>query len=107
MKLIKAKYKDDAPSYLAANAWCDGYGKGSKAQLDYDIEQIKAKREEIAELEHKQWIEWSKAVGGEVSILRRARWGRLWIPYAELTEEQKDQDRQYGDKIISLCVEVK
>ena len=58
-------------------------------------------REGMAELEHDQWVEWSKAVANEVSPERRARWEKLWIPYPELTEEQKDQDRVWADKSIA------
>ena len=47
-------------------------------------------REGLAKLEHDQWVEWSKAVAPEVSPERRERWKKLWIPYSELTEEQKD-----------------
>ena len=62
-------------------------------------------REGIAELEHKQWMEWSKAVANEVTTTRRARWKKLWIPYAELSEEQKNQDRVWADQILSLIKE--
>lgn len=44
-------------------------------------------REGLAELEHEQWIKWSKSVASEVSPERRARWELLWIPYSELAEE--------------------
>ena len=59
-------------------------------------------REGIAELEHTQWIIWSKAVASEVSPERRARWEKLWIPYSELTEEQKNQDRVWADLVLEL-----
>ena len=66
---------------------------------------IEGKREEIreglAKLEHDQWVEWSKAVAPEVSPERQERWKKLWIPYSELTEEQKDQDRVWADKSIA------
>ncbi len=58
-------------------------------------------REGLAKLEHDQWVEWSKAVAPEVSPERRERWKKLWIPYSELTEEQKDQDRVWADKSIA------
>ena len=59
-------------------------------------------REKIAELEHEQWVQWSKAVAEEVSPERKVRWEKLWIPYDELTEEQKDQDRIWADKALAL-----
>ncbi len=61
-------------------------------------------REALAELEHEQWVKWSQSIV-EVETLspdRLARWEKLWIPYANLTEEQKDQDRVWADKSIEL-----
>ena len=60
-------------------------------------------REEIAELEHKQWVAWSKSLAKaeHLDYDRLERWMKLWIPYAELTEEQKDQDRIWADKSLN------
>ncbi len=63
---------------------------------------LKDKIEELAKLEHDQWIEWSKAVAPEVSEERRARWEKLWIPYEELSEEAKEQDRIWARKVIEV-----
>ena len=64
-------------------------------------------RERIAELEHEQWIAWSKNIAktGNISIKRAERWVKLWIPYSELTEDQKDQDRIWADQILAIKVE--
>lgn len=61
-------------------------------------------REKLAELEHEQWIAWSKNVAETENITpaRRARWKVLWRPYSELTEAEKDQDREWADKILKL-----
>ncbi len=56
--------------------------------------------EELAEIEHDQWIEWSKSVADEVSEERRERWKKLWIPYDELSEEEKEKDREYARKVL-------
>lgn len=58
--------------------------------------------EKLAEIEHDQWMEWSKAVAPEVSEERRKRWEKYWIPYSELSEEVKEQDRKYARKVLSL-----
>lgn len=58
--------------------------------------------ESLAELEHEQWVEWSKAVATEVTKERRNRWKKLWIPYNKLSEESKEQDRVYARKILKL-----
>ena len=58
--------------------------------------------EQLARIEHEQWIEWSKAVAHEVSAERRARWERLWAtPYEDLSEEAKEADRKYAKKVIA------
>jgi len=46
--------------------------------------------EEVAALEHDQWVAWSYAVAGEVSAERQARWLVLWVPYAKLSETMKE-----------------
>ncbi|KKN03724.1 hypothetical protein LCGC14_1104830 [marine sediment metagenome] len=71
--------------------------KALKGEIMATKEEI---REGLAEIEHEQWIVWSKAVAPAVSPERRARWAKLWIPYSELTEEQKDQDRVWADKVL-------
>ena len=58
--------------------------------------------EALAEDEHTQWCEWSKSLAKSehLSPERIARWKKMWIPYAELTEEQKEQDRVYARKSL-------
>lgn len=58
--------------------------------------------EQLAKLEHDQWMEWSKSVADEVSEERRERWKKLWIPYDQLSEEMKEEDRIYARKIQKL-----
>ena len=55
--------------------------------------------ERLAALEHEQWVSWSMAVGGEVSPKRWGRWSALWVPYAELTEGDKEDDRVWARKV--------
>jgi len=59
-------------------------------------------RELLAELEHEQWIEWAKNLMDRESLgsERIERWKKLMIPYSQLTEEQKDQDRIWADKSL-------
>jgi len=58
--------------------------------------------EELARIEHEQWIEWSKAVASEVSEDRKKRWKKYWIDYSDLTEKVKEQDRVYAKKVIKI-----
>lgn len=60
------------------------------------------KREQLASLIHAEWMSWSKAVANKVSPEKRAKWEKLWIPYEELTEAQKDKDRIWADKALAI-----
>ncbi len=50
----------------------------------------------LAEGEHEQWVAWARAVAGEVSPDRRARWESLYGPYTRLSEEAEEQDRAWA-----------
>jgi hypothetical protein len=58
--------------------------------------------EKLAELEHEQWAAWARAVAGEVSPQRRDRWQTSFVPYAELTEGAKEEDRLWARKVLDL-----
>jgi len=64
-------------------------------------------REEIAALEHEQWMEWAKTLMKKENLSqeRMDRWGLLLKPYNQLTEEQKDQDRIWADKVLGIIEE--
>ena len=57
--------------------------------------------ERLAELEHEQWVAWSRAVAAEVSAERRRRWQACWVPYGELPEEVKELDREWARKVLA------
>jgi hypothetical protein len=61
-------------------------------------------REKIAELEHEQWIEWSMhlADAEDISQDRLNRWSEYCTDYKFLSEQQKDFDREWADKILAL-----
>lgn len=56
--------------------------------------------ERLAELEHKQWMKWAMVVMSEVSLERQERWDKYMIPYIELPEEVKEQDRKWARKVL-------
>lgn len=77
-------------------------------------------REFLADMEHQQWQAWSETLNiGLLNNLknlaeeqdyktiltrineRQKRWKKLWKPYNKLNEEQKDQDREWADKILN------
>lgn len=56
--------------------------------------------EELSRIEHDQWIEWSKSVSSEVSNERKKRWQKYWVPYEDLSDDVKEQDRVYARKVL-------
>ena len=61
--------------------------------------------EQLASLEHDQWMEWAKSLlksESGISKSRKERWEKLFVPYAELSEESKEQDRVYARKILTI-----
>ena len=61
-------------------------------------------REKLASLEHDQWVDWSKTIAHNenLSTERLKRWQKLWIPYEQLSEKDKDSDRKWADKVIEI-----
>jgi hypothetical protein len=59
--------------------------------------------EQLAELEHEQWMSWAKAVWDEVSQERRNKWSPLMVPYRDLTQDAKEQDRKWARKALDLA----
>ncbi len=58
--------------------------------------------EKLAELEHQQWMSWVRAVGTDVTPQRQAKWAPLMIPYSELSEDSKEQDREWARKVLEI-----
>lgn len=72
-------------------------------------------REELSDLEHEQWMVWSKSVTSqvmdnkvsahEVGIAfqeKHLKWLPNWKPYDELDKKTKDFDRVWADKVLEL-----
>lgn len=60
--------------------------------------------EQLAELEHEQWIEWAQSMmdSEEISQERKRRWEQYMVPYDELDEDAKEQDRKWARKVLSI-----
>lgn len=61
--------------------------------------------ERLAELEHLQWVNWSKQIAKteNISSSRLERWVKLWAtPYSELSEEDKEKDRELARKVLGI-----
>jgi hypothetical protein len=53
----------------------------------------------LAEIEHRQWMQWAKTILDTepgISLDRRARWEKMMVPFAELSEEWKEYDREWA-----------
>jgi hypothetical protein len=60
--------------------------------------------ERIAKYVHdQQWVPWAKAImeNEPISVSRRERWSKLFVPYEELSEAEKDKDRVYAKGIMN------
>lgn len=62
------------------------------------------KKEKIAEVLHDVWMEWSKEIASteDISMDRYRRWVGLWVPYKELNNEMKEQDRQLAERVLQV-----
>ena len=82
--------------------------------------------EKLSDLEHMQWCEWSDSVSKDIfsliSILNRFEddltkkkkvtvskikdkldhWDNLQVDYSDLSENEKEKDRVYAKKILSI-----
>lgn len=60
--------------------------------------------EELAALEHEQWMTWAKQIleTENISPERRERWEKYFVPYEQLDETTKEFDRQWVYKIQDI-----
>lgn len=59
--------------------------------------------EKIAALEHVQWVHWTEYMLANMSLENVARWHwQMTVPYDELTEKEKDSDREWAEKVLNL-----
>ena len=64
--------------------------------------------EKLADLEHEQWMYWAKDILKTENITeeRAGRWKEeSFKPYKDLTEEQKDMDREWARKVLEIIDE--
>ena len=65
--------------------------------------------EKLAELEHDQWMSWTKyLVENEPSLFPSliSKWYMNWKPYADLSEEEKEKDRIWARKALQIIDEI-
>jgi len=61
--------------------------------------------ERMAELEHDQWVFWSKSLVKNEKIPEdlAKKWAKKWIPYSELSDSDKDLDRKWARKALDAA----
>lgn len=59
--------------------------------------------EELADLEHKQWIHWMEYLIDNITDENIEKWKKeIKTPYKELSEKGKDSDREWARKAIGI-----
>jgi hypothetical protein len=62
--------------------------------------------EALSALIHEEWCEWSKNLASDkkekLSPERLERWQKLWVPFSELSEDMKEQDRKWARKAVAI-----
>lgn len=62
--------------------------------------------EKLAELEHEQWVHWTQYMLDNLTPENIERWRRqIATKYSDLTEAEKDSDREWADKAFELVWE--
>jgi len=88
---------------------CRGCGK----HFDIFVTQLKMPavtkkeiRERLAALEHEQWIHWTKYMIENLTTENILLWRKeIEAVYEELSEKQKDSDREWADKVLSIIAQ--
>ncbi len=72
----------------------------------FEEKENKSLREQLADLEHEQWAHWTKYFLENLNEDNRLRWGKQAItPYYQLSEKEKDSDREWADKVLKIFKE--
>lgn len=62
-------------------------------------------REKLADLVHQQWIHWMRYMVDNSTDENIQRWVRqMNTAYADLSEKEKDSDREWADKILEVII---
>lgn len=60
-------------------------------------------REELADLEHKQWAHWTKYMLDNLTDENIEKWKeQCKTPYSDLSSKEKDSDREWADKVLKV-----
>ncbi len=64
--------------------------------------------EQLAELEHEQWAHWAQTLidtEPSLSESRVERWKKYLVPYSELSEEVKNYDREWAERVVGILMD--
>lgn len=63
-------------------------------------------RERLAALEHEQWAHWTRFFLANLTPENLVRWAKQCdMPYAELSEPEKDKDREWADRVLAALAD--
>jgi len=99
---LKALQEKESIKVMLADELIGELFVGKDGYLHWRLVITKDVFEELAALEHEQWMEWTKSVAQEVSVKRRRRWEKYWVPYTELDEKVKEWDREWARKVLKI-----
>jgi hypothetical protein len=64
--------------------------------------------EELSDLEHVQWTYWTEHLLKNNDETHRKQWNRqIEIDYKDLTEKEKDGDREWAEKVLKIVKKYK
>lgn len=59
--------------------------------------------EKLAALEHEQWVHWTEYMLANLTIDNLVKWrSQTRTPYQELSEKEKESDREWAMKAIKI-----
>lgn len=67
---------------------------------------IKKLIEDLSDLEHDQWAHWTGWMLDNLTDENILRWReQIKTPYVDLTEKEKDSDREWARKVVAILCE--
>jgi hypothetical protein len=64
--------------------------------------------EQLAELEHQQWVHWTHYMLTHLTEANKLKWyNEIYIKYGDLTEKQKESDRIWARKVLAILYKSK
>lgn len=59
--------------------------------------------EELADLEHEQWGHWTEYMLDNLTDINIKKWKKqIKTSYSELSEKEKDSDREWAEKVLNI-----